>query len=79
MIQFQRGSSLMKDIDSRSSCCLYLLYTIYQKQPDKYVAKIRVTESDWVAFKNFYQELSNEEFQHAFIIWWKLLHDDSYQ
>lgn len=59
-------------------CCLYLLHAIYQKQPDKTVAKIRVTESDWIAFKDFYSRLSSEEFQHPFIIWWKLLQDDAY-
>lgn len=61
------------------SCSLYLLHSIYQKQPDKFVAKIRVTESDWIAFKDFYSKLTSEEYQHPFIIWWELLHEDAYQ
>ncbi|XP_063708123.1 snRNA-activating protein complex subunit 1 [Culicoides brevitarsis] len=80
----EEALTIVKRIFVRSSnmndkcCCLYLMYSIYQKQPDKGVAKIRVTENDWSAFKDFYSKLSSEEYQHPFIIWWKLLQDDAY-
>uniref|UniRef100_A0A336KTH1 CSON014832 protein n=1 Tax=Culicoides sonorensis TaxID=179676 RepID=A0A336KTH1_CULSO len=59
-------------------CCLYLLYAIYISQPDKFIAKVRITQNDWKFFKCFYDELKGEECQCAFIIWWKLLQQDAY-
>lgn len=60
-------------------CCLYLLYSIYLKQPDKGGSKIRMTLSDWMAFKAFYESMDGQDYRDAVMIFHQILKIDAYQ
>lgn len=69
---------LIRSSEREKICCLYLLYSIYVKQPDKNVAKIRLCKSDWDAMMEFYNSLNGEKYKDAFVVFWQLLFLNAY-
>lgn len=69
---------LRKGTEIEKICCLYLLYGIYVKQPEKDAAKIRLCQSDWETIKGCYNTWKGEKYKDAFAIFWQLLLLDAY-
>lgn len=57
---------------------LYLMYTMYFKQPPKQYCKFRMTMSDWTKMNQFYNEVCIFHRQ-ASLIFWKLLQNDAFR
>lgn len=57
---------------------LYLMYTMYFKQPPKQYCKFRVTMSEWTKINQFYNEVCICHEQASFIFW-KLLQKDAFR
>lgn len=57
---------------------LYLMYTMYFKQPPKQYCKFRMTIDEWQQMNQFYNEVCIFHSQ-ASLIFWKLLQNDAFR
>lgn len=71
---FLKASTPLEQIGS-----LYLLYAIFFKQPAQQYCKIRCTQSEWQAFRCFYEQLQSPDNDQARLIFWKLVHADAFR
>lgn len=72
---FLKSTNLLQKIGS-----VYLMYSIYYKQPTLMYNKFRFTASEWIKFNEFYESLvPGNDYDQARLIIWTLQKDKAFQ